>query len=102
MKVSNVDVKKAPTENQMKMLEAAAKRPICFDEDCPELSDDDLAKFKKISDERKSERRKQTVTLRMSPSTLAKAKSLGSGYSGILSRMLDFCLNDPDIIKRCL
>lgn len=53
MKVSNVDVKNAPTENQMKMLEAAAKRPICFDEDCPELSDDDLAKFKKISDARK-------------------------------------------------
>ena len=53
MKVSNGDVKNAPTENQMKMLEVAAKRPICFDEDCPELSDDDLAKFKKISDVRK-------------------------------------------------
>lgn len=53
MKASNVDVKKAPAEKQMKMLEAAAKRPICFDEDCPELSDEDLAKFKKISDARK-------------------------------------------------
>lgn len=52
MKVSNADIKKAPSEDQMKMLEAAAKRPICFDEDCPELSDD-LAKFKKVSDARK-------------------------------------------------
>ena len=37
----------------MKMLKAAAKRPICFDEDCPALSDDDLAEFKKVSDARK-------------------------------------------------
>ncbi len=102
MIVTNIDVKKAPTKKQIKMLEEAAKRPICFDEDCPELSDEDLTKFKKISDERKCERRKQIVTLRVSPVTLAKAKSLGSGYSGVLSRMLDFCLNDPDIIKKCL
>ncbi len=62
MIATNIDVKKAPTKKQVKMLEEAAKRPICFDEDCPELSDEDLTKFKKISDERKSERRKQTVT----------------------------------------
>lgn len=31
-----------------------------------------------------------------------KAKALGSGYSGILARMIDFCLNDPEIIKKCL
>ena len=42
-----IDVKRAPTKSQMKMLEAAARYPICFDEDCPELADDDLAKFKK-------------------------------------------------------
>lgn len=102
MKVSNFDVTQAPTKEQIEMLKQAADRPIFFDEDCPELSEADLAQFKKISDERKNERRKQTVTLRVSPSTLAKAKSLGAGYSGVLSRMLDLCLNDPDIIKRCL
>jgi len=35
------------------MLEAAARHPICFDEDCPELADDDLVKFKKITDTKK-------------------------------------------------
>lgn len=54
MKISNVDVKKAPTETQMEMLKQAAKRPICFDEDSPELSDADLEKFKKTSAERNS------------------------------------------------
>ena len=43
-----IDVKRAPTKSQIKMLEAAARHPICFDEDCPELADDDLVKFKKI------------------------------------------------------
>ena len=49
MKISNVDVKKAPTEKQKKMLEDAAKRPICFGEDCQELLEADLAKLKKVS-----------------------------------------------------
>ena len=102
MKVSNIDVKKAPTKEQIYMLEQAAKNPICFDEDCPELSDAEIAKFKEVADKRKSERRKQPITLRVSPTTPSKAKALGSGYSGVLSRMLDLCLNDPDIIKRCL
>lgn len=102
MKVSNVDVKKAPTKEQIKMLEKAKKRKISFDEDSPELSEEDLAKFRKISDERKLERRKQVITLRVSSSTLTKARALGSGYSGVLSRMLEICLNDPNMIKRCL
>lgn len=102
MKVSNVDVKKAPTKEQLKMLEKAKKRKISFDKDSPELSEEDLAKFRKISDERKLERRKQVITLRVSSSTLTKARALGSGYSGVLSRMLEVCLNDPNMIKRCL
>ncbi|WP_373245540.1 hypothetical protein [Lacrimispora indolis] len=51
MKISNVDVKKASTEKQKEMLEDAEKRPICFDEDCQELSEADLAKFKKVSNQ---------------------------------------------------
>ncbi len=102
MKAVSIDVNKAPTKEQIMMLDKAAARKVVFDEDCPELSEEDLAKFRKISDERRNERRKQILTLRVSASTLSKAKSLGSGYSGVLSRMLDVCLNDPDMIKRCL
>ena len=54
MKNSNIDVKKAPTEAQMEMLKQAATRPIFFDEDSQELSDADLAKFKKLSAEKSS------------------------------------------------
>lgn len=102
MKVSNVNVARKPTKEQIEMLNKVADRPVTFDEDARELTEEELAKFKRVSEERRNERRKQIVTLRVSPTTLAKAKSLGAGYSGVLSRMLDMCLNDPELIKKCL
>ena len=102
MKVSNVDVTRKPTKEQIEMLNKVADRPVTFDEDARELTEEELAKFKRVSEERRNERRKQIVTPRVSPSTLTKAKSLGAGYSGVLSRMLDMCLNDPELIKKCL
>ena len=96
------DPKQKPTDEQIKMLQAAANRPIQFDEDCPELTADELKEFKRISDEKRMKRRKQTVTLRLSPQALQKAKSLGKGYTSILSRILENALNDNEILKRNL
>ena len=97
-----IDVKQNPTSEQIAMLEKAAAMPIVYDEDSPELSEDDLAQFKQISEFRKEGRRKQTVSIRLSPSALEKAKSLGKGYTSVLSRMLEIALNDKDFIRRCL
>ena len=36
MKSVDIDVTKKPSEKQIEMLRKAAKRPITFDEDCPE------------------------------------------------------------------
>lgn len=73
------------TEEQIKEIKEAAKTPIVFDEDCPELTDEELLKFRRISDIRKEERRKQTVTLRISQKSLRKAKSLEKGYTAVLA-----------------
>ena len=102
MKTMNIDIKKEPTDEQKRMLENMTRKDICFDEDCPELSENELLQFRRIADMRKVDRRKQNITLRVSPSTAAKAKALGAGYTGVLARMLDLCLNDPEIIKKCL
>ena len=40
--------KKLTTEEQ-KMLEEVAKRPVVFDEDCPELTEDELKQFRSVS-----------------------------------------------------
>lgn len=94
------DLPEELTEDEKKMLEKAEKAPITFDEDCPELTEEQLKKFRRISERRKSENRKETVTLRLSARSLRKAKSLGRGYTAVLSRILEEALNDNDIIYK--
>jgi uncharacterized protein (DUF4415 family) len=84
------------------MLEEMEKSPIVHDEDCPELTEEELSQFRRVSDLRREERKKQTVSLRLSPQALKKAKSLGKGYTSILARMLEADLNDNERIKQYL
>lgn len=55
------------TDNERKELEDAARKPVVYDEDCPELTEEMLAQFKRVNRE---ERVKQTVSLRLSPYTV--------------------------------
>jgi len=97
-----IDFNKPLTREQIKMLEALEKRQVVPDEDCPELTDEQLSEFRRISVMKKEERRKQTVTIRLSPQALAKAKSLGKGYTSILARILEKALEDNEMIRKCL
>lgn len=90
------------TREQKKEIKTAAKRPIVFDEDCPELTEEQLAELGRLARERNRERQKQVLTLRVSANTMKKAKSLGRGYTSILSRLLEMALDDPEMIKKCL
>ena len=45
---------------------------------------------------------KQTVSLRLSPSTLDMAKRYGQGYTTFLSRLLDEAIKDESLVRRCL
>jgi len=97
-----IDINRELSEEEKAMLRRAKEMPIVYDEDSPELTDEQLAQFKLASELRREERVKKTVTIRLSPKALAKAKSLGKGYTSILSRMLEEALNDNDFIQRCL
>jgi uncharacterized protein (DUF4415 family) len=97
-----IDISKKATPEQLKMLADAAKLPFPKDAEYPEFSEEDLKQFKKISEVRRTERQKQTVTLRLSPQALKKARSLGKGYTSILSRILENALDNPDTIRRYL
>lgn len=92
----------AITEKQIREIENAKQCEILCDEDAPEITEEMITHFKKMAAEKRAERQKQVLTLRVSNETMKKAKALGKGYTGILSRMLEYCLNDPDIISRCL
>lgn len=91
-----------PTREQIEEVRAAAKRPIVYDDDCPELTEEQLALFYRVSDRDKAEKlknRKQNVTLRLSPETIEKAKSFGKGYTRILAKIIESTLNDPKLTK---
>ena len=98
----NPDIHSELTEEQIKMLTKMENSPIEFDEDCPELTDEELKNFKRVSLENRADRNKQTVTLRLSPQALKKARSLGKGYTSVLSRILEEALKDNDTIRKNL
>ena len=88
------------TEEQKEMIKAAARKTITFDEDSPELTEAQLAEFSRVHEEHTADRRRQNVTLRLKPQTIRKAKSLGKGYTGILSRIVEDFLDDPVDLKK--
>lgn len=98
----DIDINKPLTEEEIKMLENAEKMPIVYDEDSPELTDEQFKQFRLVSEMRKEERRKQTVTIRLSSKTLTKAKSLGKGYTSVLSRIIEEAFDDKEFLERCL
>lgn len=97
-----IDVKKGPTKEQIEMLKKASDFSIPEDDEYPEFTDKELQEFHRISIERNSNRQKQTLTLRLSPQTIKKAKSLGKGYTSVLSRIIESVLDDPKAIKHFL
>ena len=87
------------TEEQKEELRALKDREPEPDEDCPELTPKQIEEFKRIAAERRAERNKQNITIRVSPQTIEKAKALGKGYTTVLGRILDAAMNDPETIK---
>lgn len=98
----NIDITAMPNAEQIAMLARAAEMEVPTDSEYPEFSEDELKQFKLISEQRKIDRQKQTVTLRLSPQALSKAKSLGKGYTTVLSRILESALDNTELIKRYL
>ena len=56
MKKYNLDKNSRLTNEQFLELKEASMRPFSFDEDCPELKDEELAQFKRIAEIKKGER----------------------------------------------
>ena len=92
-----IDVSQPLTPEQIKMLEEVEKRPIVFDEDCPELTDEQLSKCYRASN-----RNKQSVTVSLSPQSMEKAKSLGTNSAAVLSQLLERLLNNDNLLKQCM
>ena len=91
-----------PTPVQIEEVKNAARYPIVFDEDDPELTYEEMLEMVKATKNRPSDRRKEVVTLRLSPATIKKAKATGKGYTGFLARLIENAINDKDMVSRSL
>lgn len=91
-----------PTPEQIAEIEAAAKMPIVYDDDCPEFTDEQYKEFAIIARQQRADRRRGVVSIRLAKDTLEKAKQLGAGYTSVFARMIDLCMNDEELLKKCL
>ncbi|MFP3040704.1 BrnA antitoxin family protein [Treponema primitia] len=80
-------------------LREAKKRPINL-EDAPELSPEALKEFAHLAAERDRKKKRQVVTLRLAPGDVAKYKSLGKGYTGIMADVLRYAVDNPEILSQ--
>lgn len=87
------------TVEELREIEAAEKKEPVFDGDSPLMMKEQLMQFKRVNRENRT---KPTVSLRISPATLKKAKQYGKGYTGLLSRLLDAAIEDDDLVRRCI
>lgn len=97
-----IDISKPLTQEEIEMLHRAETMPVTFDEDSPELTDEQLKEFRRVSEINRENRVKPTVAVRLSPQAYRKAKSLGKGYTSVLARILEAALSNNDTIKQFL
>ncbi|MBQ9180482.1 antitoxin [Candidatus Saccharibacteria bacterium] len=89
-----------PSAKQIKEIEEASRREPYFDEESPEFTYEEMVEMLKSTE--KHDRKKEIITLRLSPAAIKKAKAVGKGYTGFLSRLLENALNDKDLVTRSL
>ena len=66
------------------------------------MTEEEMNELRKVAQQRREETKKILISLRLSNKTLEKAKSLGKGYTSLLSRLLDLAIEDPEMLKKCL
>ena len=99
VKMTLNDLNAELTEEEIRELEAAEQKEPVFDDDSPLMMKEQLMQFKRFNRENRT---KPTVSLRISPATLKKAKQYGKGYTGLLSRLLDAAIEDEELMRKCI
>ena len=99
VKMTLNDLNARLTAEEMKELADAERMAPVFDADSPEMTFEQLMQFKRVNHENRT---KPTISLRISPDTLRKAKKYGKGYPGLLSRLLDAAIDDEELVRRCI
>jgi uncharacterized protein (DUF4415 family) len=87
---------------QVPQAEPKTMTLVNTDQTVTKMTPEQYEEFAALAEMKREERKKQVLTLRVSPQTMNKAKALGKGYTGILSRLLELALEDPEMVRKCL
>ena len=63
-----------------------------------ETTPETLKKIAHLAAERNQRKKKQPITIRVSPDILEKYKTMGNGYTSIMSDVLKYAISYPDIL----
>ena len=102
MKIKKGKNKFELTKEDLNQLELAKRMPITYDEDSPKLTKKMLKEFKHYSQVKHDNRLKETMSLRVSKSTKEKLVALGKGYTSIVNRLIEYALDNPRVLQKCL
>jgi uncharacterized protein (DUF4415 family) len=98
---STLKVGQGPDKDERKLIRAelqeAQKHPVNLD-DCPELSSDVLREFAMLRADKNRLKKRQTISVRLSPSYIEKYRTLGKGYTGIMADVLAYVADHPELL----
>ena len=95
---STVRVGEEPPKEVIKRLKKIAKQPINYTEDAPKSTPEVLKEFAELAAERNRRKKKLSITIRVSPDVLESYKTMGSGYTAIMSDVLQYAVRNPSVI----
>ena len=95
---STVRVGQKIPKEVIKEVRAAARKPICYTEDCPPLTPEALKEFAHLAAERNRRKKKKSITIRVAPDVLQSYKTMGDGYTGIMADVLKYAVDNPGIL----
>lgn len=90
------------TKEEEEELRQAANAPFVYDEDCPPLTDEQIKEIQAMLKAKREAEQKQMVSLRLANKYIEKAKQLGKGYTSILGDIIEYVLDNPELLKQCI
>jgi len=97
---STVRVGQKPPKEVIQEVRRAARKPINYTEDAPQSSPEALKEFAELAAERNRRKKKLPITIRVTPDVLDSYKTMGSGYTAIMSDVLAYAISNPAVIAK--
>lgn len=90
---SHLKTGSAPSEDVLARIREAARYPMNFDEDCPELTDEQLSEFRPVNPELHAnpkffKPKKKQITLKIDADVLEAYRGTGKGYQTRINEAL--------------